>query len=225
MLSLEAPPAVEAVSPQNVQAVITPQAQPASINIPSEPPATVQEKTPANYDMALKEEILKAAHEKDFVLFCGLFDIMPYLDNGKLMLDVQHSYSFNRLCVDTNKSALAEMFESYGKVCLQHKGEIVTCKTVEQLLAGEKEPAQPSEKEQISTPAAENLTDNHAEPEEQTSQQENILRRETSPFEKYRQTLTQLGAEPEILFIKHLESDSQDDTPSQEGDTDNDNDE
>ena len=127
MLSLAKPPAaLSAKMPDVPVSQIMPKFQPQVSSTPAIVP--VPTKQEVTFDPELKAELLETAHNGDFVVYCALFDVRPFVENDTLILDVEHTYCYHRLLVSQNKAALRVMFPEFKKVVLRHKDlEDVEC--------------------------------------------------------------------------------------------------
>ena len=201
-LSLEAAPA-----PQTVQ--IVQQVAPAPAPAPAAPiePAKPEPPKPIVYDEALKAELLKTAHDVDFVVYCALFDVRPGKLDGALVLEVEHPYCYDRLRLDANSSKLAEMFSGYGKVILRFGEEERGCEKIPHielpgLQADTAAPVMPP------APAPAELPEPVPEPEPELRPKHSApatSKYTPSAFDKYRNALASWGANPEVLLNTHIE--------------------
>lgn len=150
-------------------------------------------KTTSEENIDLKEELLRTAHE-NFIVYCALFDSRPYVHEGILMLDMEHRYCYEVLGHINN---LTSMFGEFRGVILKHGSENKICSSsltqqVQLKRMPDNTPAEPSP----------------SQPK----------KHEPSAFDNLKRELAKNGAKPELLFVKQLESqeDNNDDT---EGET------
>ena len=220
MLSLESP--ASASQPQSQQVFTSPQTftSPRESS-PSPAPAPEIVRAPANYDPALKEDMLKIAHDINFVLYCALFSTNAFLDNGSLVIDVMHPYCYDRLRLGTHKTQLQRMYKKFGRVILRHGGEETECAASADLLAEFKASPVPQARTAKPSPVQE-VPDEPELTDEPTPQTPVTFVREVSAFDEYRRELSALGAKPEVILRKRREeqeeSESSDDL-QQEGDS------
>ncbi len=161
-------------------------------------PVRMPEKIKANKanlieaDENLKENLLNKAHEKNFLIYCALFDARPYEQDGKLILDMEHIYSYEVLRQDRNSAAVSKIFDSYPSVAVKFGAAEYVCAKFES--TEKKQPLKSSADEAVSSEVPE-ISETPAE----------IPRSEIPAFEKFRQELIKLHARPEIILIKHNE--------------------
>ena len=125
MLSLARPPAALSLQMPSPALMPSPVLKIPQVN--SQAPSLPAKPVP-KFDPDLKAELLEIAHQADFVLYCALFDVRPFIENNTLVLDVEHIYCYKRLTVDRNAVLLTEMFRRrYGSTELRHNGEKYTC--------------------------------------------------------------------------------------------------
>ena len=186
--------------PQPVVNAATPVFNPApAMPANSTPPAPTIEDKPneIEFDEGLKEKILTAAHEKNFLIYCGLFDARPYEQDKNLFLDFQSPYCYEFFRQDRNSAALAEIFSDYSNVIIKFGARQFTCQYF-------KMEADETTQTQIFTPAqVQNKTpdENFESPEQETT----TKREKASSFDKFKQELARLQTKPEIILIKHEE--------------------
>ena len=149
-------------------------------------------------DENLKEILLNKAHEKNFLIYCALYDARPYENSGKLILDMEHIYNYEVLRQDRNAAALSQIFENYSSVLLKFGAAEYVCAKFQEakIKAVEKKPA--SSKNTSHEPNEASVPEISEAPGEKP-------RYEISAFEKFRQELIMLQAKPEIILIKHNE--------------------
>ncbi len=210
-LSLEAEPAPQsAITPQPPAPAIQAQAAP-----PPEPPKPEPPK-PVVYDEALKDELLNAAHDADFVIYCALFDVKAGHLDGTLVLEVEHPYCYDRLRLPEHASKLTEMFSSYEKVILRFRGEENVCKFIPSVeLPGQEQNTPPPARKAVPVmpvspaPVHEELPEPEPEPQQPEPQPVQAApsthKYTPSSLEKYRRVLANLGANPEVLLTKRFE--------------------
>ena len=223
-LSLEAEPAPQAAAVVATQAPEVPAAPP-----PAEP-AKPKPAGPLVYDEALKAELLTAAHDSDFVIYCALFDVRAGRQNGTLVLDVEHPYCYDRLRLDVNSSKLAEIFGNYGKVILRYRMEETVCERIEHVKIPGTEsktpaPAPKPAPVHIDLPEPTKL-EPASEPVPAPKQEQPATASHSyapSVLDKYRNEFARWGASPEVLLTKRIEpeeSTSNDEELQLEGDND-----
>ena len=221
MLSLEAP-----VHSEPTQ--ILPSAHKKQVPSPepenSQTPAQV--KAPASYDSALKDELLTAAHDVNFVIYCALFNVNAFIDNNRLFLDVMHPYCYDLLSRTNHTDQIARMFTNYGQIFLRHGGQETECKPINNLLDHFNMP------QRIEVQVERLVTESEAEieseldiPEESPSPEPAPYVHEVSAFDEYIRQLGLFGTNPEVILRKHIDSsegtedsNTDEDLP-QEGDT------
>ncbi|MBQ7558871.1 MAG: DNA polymerase III subunit gamma/tau [Synergistaceae bacterium] len=166
---------------------------------PSTPqPVRVPEKIKANKanvieaDENLKENLLNKAHEKNFLIYCALFDARPYEQDGKLILDMEHIYNYEVLRQDRNSAAVSKIFDSYSSVAVKFGAAEYVCAKFES-----------TEKKQTSELSADETV--KAEVPENSETPGEIPRSEIPAFEKFRKELIRLHTRPEVILIKHSE--------------------
>ncbi len=202
MFSLEAP------APATAPEVI---AQPTEI--PREEPKPQAPDPPklrpkvTEYDHKFKDELLEAAREKNFVVYCALFDVRPAEFEGALLLEAEHSYCYQLLRVDKNAAALSEIFSKYNEVYLRFGSIEYLCPKPAPI--EEAAPIVEAEGEQNSKVFDYRSPEPKAEDEPATSEVKTV-----SAFSKIRGELLRFGVKPEVLFIKHKELQEQDDEPA-----------
>ena len=218
-LSLEAEPAPQtvAVIPQTPAAPV----QQAAAPVKAEPAK------PVVYDEALKAELLAAAHDVDFVIYCSMFDVKAWRLDGTLVLDVEHAYSYDRLTIDVNSSKLAEMFGSYGEVRLRFGNEEKICRVIPHVeLPGSQEAETVHVRKAVLVKPLEPEPAEPLEPQEQEQKPKHeppaVKKYTPSAFDKYRTALAQLGANPDLVFLKRFEEEetASDEDLQMEGDND-----
>ena len=216
MLSLEVPaqttqPVISA-APQNPRESPEPPEPRVSESVPESVSA------PANYDLDLKDELLRIAHDVDFVLYCALFNVNAFLDTNNLILDVMHPYCYDKLKVDANNATLKIMFKKYDRVILRHNGNVTECQVLNNLL------------EELMPPQAQSVPEGKptldvfpevpsVEPENTSSPHETELYIDRkSVFDEYRRELAILGANPEVILRKRREQEDQEEEQDEDND-------
>ena len=97
-------------------------------NINFAPPDKVEiEPEPVEIDLAFKEEILNIVHDKNFLIYCGLFNSKPYKRQNNLLISLESPYNYEVLKQPVNSSALYEIFNDYEKIILRHNGVEYLC--------------------------------------------------------------------------------------------------
>lgn len=212
MLSLEPPPKAQAVIdvPKISQHVQTPE--------------VIQEhkEIPAEYDESLKLELLNKIHDVNFTLYCLMLDVKSAKLNGKLFLDAEHAYCFDRMKLDANSSVLAKTFSDYGKVILRHDREEKLCVILDNLLDQIEQPKQESPAPKNEPELLTQKTPEEKTPEESHAPEQKILQtsHEPSVFSKYRHKLMMMGANLEILLVKHKEESESDESENDDTSSD-----
>ena len=208
MFSLESP------APAPAPEVIT--AQP---EIPREEPKPQAPEPPkfrpkvVEYDPKFKDELIEAARDKNFVVYCALFDVRPAVFDGSLVLDAEHIYCYEVLKIDKNAAALSEIFSKYNEVYLRFGSTEHICPKFTPL----EETAPKVETERVN--------ENFDVPEPE-GQNEQIEVKTVSAFSKIRGELMRLGVKPEILFVRHKElQEQEEETADYDTDTEGDNEE
>ena len=163
------------------------------------PPAPIEYEPPAvkvpveiKEDPALKEEVLTLAHEKNFAVFCALYDSRPIVRGDDLVLDMAHRYNYTVMRIDRNATELSEIFGKYKSVVLRYGGAEYTC------------PRKLSATSQIHMPVKE--APKHIDfdipiPEEKHEKQS------PSTFGDIIRGLSSFGLNPEVILHKQIESD------------------
>ena len=196
MFSLEAPqpaPAPEVIAPPPVIPREEPKPQ------ASEPPKFRPKVT--EYDPSFKDELLEAAREKNFVVYCALFDVRPAVFDGTLVLEAEHRYCYEVLKIDKNAADLSGIFSKYSEVCLRFGSTEYICPKPTPL--EEAAPKVEPESEQNSKISYYRSPESEA-PDEQISESP-AEDKTVSVFSKIRGELMRFGVKPEVLFIKHKE--------------------
>lgn len=173
-------------------------------------------KQPPSYDPALKQELLSIAHDADFVVYCSLLDVNTFIEDNVLFLDTIHVYSYDRLRLDKHASVIAHIFSKWNKVIVRHDGkEPKECIYYPNIL--EQSPEQKTVEPEAYVP----VMPFTPPAEEEAPEPENLPpKREVSAFSEYRRTLAYLGADPELILIKHNEEQETADDIMQEGEND-----
>ena len=167
------------------------------ITTPSAP--TIEDKpNEIEFDEGLKEKILAAAHEKNFLIYCGLFDSRPYEKDKNLILDFQSSYCYEFFRQDRNSATLAEIFSDYSNVIVKFGVRQFTCQSFK-FEAAETPQTQVFEPVKVQNQTSD---ENFEAPEQETS----TKREKNSAFDKFKQELVRLQTKPEIILIKHEEA-------------------
>lgn len=173
---------------------------PSPLNI-APAPAAQQSKAPevltaanqVEFDPAFKDSLLNQAHEKNFLVFCGLFDARPYERGQDLILDLEHKYNYEVLRQDRNSVALSEIFNNYSSVILKYStAETFCAKTQAQAQA------QASWPEPVFIPK---------ESQELQAEVKEVKKESSSsPFAKICREFANLGAKPEVILMTREES-------------------
>ncbi|MBR2207662.1 MAG: DNA polymerase III subunit gamma/tau [Synergistaceae bacterium] len=183
-----APPALNSVPPAAHERQITTPSAPTIEDKPNE----------IEFDEGLKEKILAAAHEKNFLIYCGLFDSRPYEKDKNLILDFQSSYCYEFFRQDRNSATLAEIFSDYSNVIVKFGVRQFTCQSFK-FEAAETPQTQVFESVKVQNQTSD---ENFEAPEQETS----TKREKNSAFDKFKQELVRLQTKPEIILIKHEEA-------------------
>ncbi len=155
-------------------------------------------------DPALKEEILTLAHEKNFALWCALYDSRPMVRGNDLVLDMAHRYNFTVMKVDRNAAEISEIFGKYKSVVLRYGTAEYPC------------PRKPTAKPEMKIPVkepAKNIDFNIPVPDEKPVQS---AQSPNSSFGDFIRGLSAMGLNPEVILHRQMES--------EDTDTDSDND-
>ncbi len=202
IVSMPKPTLSAAPAPATVAA--TPAAQPAPVIINDKPNIV-------NFDAELKEKIINAAHEneKNFLIYCGLFDSRPYEqalpDGGQdknLILDFSSPYCYEFFRQDRNSATLSEILSGYSSVIVKFGVKEFACRSFKPQVA-----ETPQIKNAVEVP------ENNFEtpiPEEIPAKIETREKRErNSPFDKFKQELARLQTKPEVILITHNEAEEE----------------
>ena len=192
-MMLEPAPAVEEFRPIINSSSLTPNSS--SNNAPSAPVAVEIKEIELNEE--LKEKLLNTAHGENFIIYCALFDTKPVEENKKLILYMENLYCYEVLKIDRNAAALTKIFDEYSDIVLKFGAVEHTC-----MKYNNKEPEKIQKYEK---PKEKEIP--QEEPEEKEKIQ--IQRHEPSIFDKFRTELSQLQTRPEIILIKHNESEDE----------------
>ena len=158
------------------------------------------------FDEKLKEEILEIAHrdEKNFVIFCGLFDSKPYTEGKNLILDFSSLYCYEFFRQERNGIKLTEIFNNYSNVIIKFEAISLTCptfspQTVPLPLAG----------------TADN--ENKIDFDEKLKKPEKTEKPSSfTSFNNFIHELAALKTKPEIILIKHNEIENENDDEESE---------
>ena len=185
------------------------------VNVPVRPAAPVLTVEGITGNNELKAKLLETAHRKNFAVYCALWDSIPREHEGSLILDMEHSYCFDFM--KQSEVALIAMFGNFRSIIVKCNGE--KC----MFFSESPKPAQPITAPEPSPEISESLT--FAFNTEATPTKTLHQRREPSPFDEMRRKLIQLGAKPEILYVKELEAqeDNNEDITDITAEGDNDN--
>ncbi len=196
-MMLEPAPNVEAVPVQiqNPQRFANSPVQPVA-PAASVPAAPLNEMKANNieFDENLKEKILSTAHEKNFLIYCGLFNARPYEREKNLILDMQSPYCYEVLRQDRNSAKLSEIFSEYSNVIIKFASREYKC-----ISFNKPESETHHENSEMSGTAVSQT---------QISESEPVKRNGISAFDKFKRELSALGTKPDIILIKHGESES-----------------
>ena len=203
MLYLEGEASREVFTPPPTVIAKIPEFVPAP---PPPPPLTVEE------DTELKEKLLNIAHEKDFTIYCALFDAKPHTHNGALYLDMEHAYSYETLRIDRTSAELAGMFGDFGKVILRYGASESVCVD----FVPENVTIEAPTKKHKTKPETLTAPSEAPAPKQETAATSSV-------FSSYINALRHLQAKPEIILVKHKEhqddsDDNTDDSTTEEGD-------
>ncbi|MBQ7154634.1 MAG: DNA polymerase III subunit gamma/tau [Synergistaceae bacterium] len=173
------------------------------------------------YDPKLKADLMEIASKSDFALYCAMFDINAGLRGKELVLKAGHIFTFETLRAARRASDVQAVFGNYGQVILKF-GDLWEVKCPERV----KEEALPVQKVHKPEAVPEFLPQSNSDATDtpQADDKPEPQGHKSSIFDKYRQELAVLGAQPEVLMIKYKEpeeSSDEDDTSTElEGDND-----
>ena len=206
-----------------IQAQVRYTAPVAPAPVPAVPQAPVVQAMPVanekaniiEFDPELKEKLIATAHEneKNFLIYCGLFDARPFERENNLILDMESPLAYDILRQDRNSAVIAEIFNNYSSVILKFASSESLCRTFNN---------QTEETPRNFVPEIKNseyLPEIHLnESEAQTEKSEKISPRQ-SPFDKIRNELVKLQTKPEIILISHNENEDEDSESENENNT------
>ncbi|MBQ7196550.1 MAG: DNA polymerase III subunit gamma/tau [Synergistaceae bacterium] len=214
-MMLEPAPKLEAVHVPQQFPSAAPSHPPTPVAAPPAPKATIQEvrANDVEVDETLKENLLNVAREKNLVVYCGLFDARPYEKNGNLILDMKNRYCYEVLRQTKFACAFPEVFENYSSVILRFGLSEYTCPKFKD--KNKKLPSSIENKTQVANKISEEaLSDSVSESEYEIETEK--PQRKTSAFDKFRNELALLQTRPEIIVIKHVESEQEEENNTNE---------
>lgn len=148
-------------------------------------------------DFALRDQLLDIASEKNkIVILCGLFDSRPYVQDGNLILDFEHRYSFEALKTAQRISEFSKLFTSYKGIVLRYGPLTETCPAVK--IESEPEP----------------LLESHEEPRvrQDTQIQEKPV---SSAFDRIMSSLAKNKINCEIVLFKNRNTNEESESESE----------
>ena len=159
----------------------------------------------------LKEKILTQAHvdEKNFLIYCGLFDSRPCEKEKNLILDFESPYSYEFFRQDRNSAKLAEIFNNYSSVIVKFRARSFTCKSFKSIQNSQATPAVTS-----TIIMEDESLDSNTDGE--VSHENSTKREKFSAFDKIKFELAMLQTKPEIILIKHKETEENEDNEADE---------
>ena len=161
----------------------------------------VQAPVEVKEDPVLKEEILTLAHEKNFAVWCALYDSRPMVRGNELVLDMAHRYNYTVLKIDRNAAELSEIFGKYGSVVLRYGSAEYPC------------PRKPTASPEIHMPAkavkepTKTIDFNMPLPDEKPTPS---AQSPNSSFGDFIRGLSAMGLNPEVILHRQMESDDTD---------------
>lgn len=157
---------------------------------------------PEVVDQLLRERILQAVHDKNFLIYCALLDAKISERDDTLLLEMEHIYCYNVLRVDHKAATLSSILSNYERIILRHGTAECICPRFPQQSPRKPEAKPPVPKFEVRPQA-----------------QQEQSKPGTSPLERFIRELSTLGAKPEKLFIKRREQ--TDDSPQLEDEGEN----
>ena len=159
----------------------------------------------------LKEKILTQAHvdEKNFLIYCGLFDSRPCEKEKNLILNFESPYSYEFFRQDRNSAKLAEIFNNYSSVIVKFRARSFTCKSFKSIQNSQATPAVTS-----TIIMEDESLDSNTDGE--VSHENSTKREKFSAFDKIKFELAMLQTKPEIILIKHKETEENEDNEADE---------
>ena len=176
--------------------------QPSTTEQPK-PEVKVEEKI--EYDQALKEELMEVAHEKNFLLYCGLFGVNVYKRDNTLFLEADNVYTYEGLKIETVSSTIREIFDGYSEVILKFGDVKFSCPDKKPSEV-DKLPQAQATQQQLEPQEDVKLTedsDNEKAPEETSNDTKQ------SSFDRIRKILSLNGFYPEIVLMKRKDEDEE----------------
>jgi len=180
---------------------------PVQVSVPAAPAAPVMNDKPnvVEFDANLKENLLNIAHEKNFLIYCGLFNARPYEQDKNLVLDFESPYCYEFFRQDRNSATLSEIFSNYSNINLKFGSSSVICKTFEEKIISETPQKITSVKSQ--TEISEDFQPLEPPEIQEPEEIEKLEKKEKfSVFEKIKNELLALHTKPEIILIKQDEN-------------------
>ena len=209
---------------QNYEIVSMPKQVVNTAPAPAAPAAVLSDTPPApavndkpnivNFDEELKEKIINAAHGKNFLIYCGLFDSRPYEQGGNLFLDFTSPCCYEFFRQDRNSAALSEILSGYSSVVVKFGVKEFTCRSFK---------PQNEENSQYEVQKSSPVVEVHENNFEVPVQTEEIQakREKSSPFDKFKLELARLQTKPEIILITHNENEESENDLESEPEGDN----
>ena len=205
LLFIEPAPAESISLTPPTQAMSLPQqiSTPPAVTAQTKQEVKVDEKI--EYDQSLKEELMKIAHEKNFLLYCGLFGVNVYKLDKTLFLEADNIYTYEGLKIETTASTIRKVFDDYPEVILKFGSEKFTCP--EKKLSDIDKLPQASPTQQSEPREETKLTEDSDEAKETEETDSNTNENKEASFEKIKKWLANNGFGPEIVLIKRKDED------------------
>ncbi|MBQ3401871.1 MAG: DNA polymerase III subunit gamma/tau [Synergistaceae bacterium] len=181
---------------------------------PPEPEAVIVPPEPVKEDPGLKASLLDAAHDVNFLIWCGLHDARPYMRGNDLVLDMSHKYCYEVLRVDRTAAEIREIFGEYSGVVLRYMAAEYTCPMFTREPAHEVPQEVPDVPETVEPPIIEEMPEILGDIEPSEPPEKN----EPSPFRRIIQELTHYQMKPEVVLTRKNEA-KDDDTENSETET------
>ncbi len=158
-------------------------------------------------DFALKDELLKTALEKNqIVILSGLFDSRPYIQDGNLILDFGHRYTYEVFRLEQRAAEFPKLFTGYKGVVLRYGTITETCQAV----AAKSDSYMTEEVSPEPVPEVANVV-SHEEPRVKQDKPKGS----DSVFEKIKLGLLNCGVKSEIVLIKSKRTNEESDSETE----------
>ncbi|MBQ7593850.1 MAG: DNA polymerase III subunit gamma/tau [Synergistaceae bacterium] len=148
--------------------------------------------------LELKENLLKTAHENDFLIYCGLFDADFYEQDRTLFIDFKHEYCYNVMKIDRRAATLQSILSKYERIILRHGKLECICPKI-------KVSQSQSPESRTFNPKVEPKPEVSIQEQGQETRHDEPVKSqkvEDSLFNTFFKELSSLGARPEILFTR-----------------------